>query len=150
MGKNLVPEVCKLLGIEVGEKFKVKDVSSDYTTTGHYLIDEYGRVNICDDNGGCVCAKTAMSIDDFLTGKVYEIIKLPWKPKVGEEYYSFDGFTSANGKEIATIWGVYGDNWYNYPEEIALFEKGWIYKTEEEAKAALPQIAEALGIDYEL
>lgn len=143
MGKNLVPEVCKLLGVEVGEEFKVKDVSSDYTTTGHYLIDKYGRVNICDDNGGCVCAKTAMSIDDFLTGKVYEVVKLPWKPKDGEKIWSFyflpNGFLMA----AARLWNS------DSIEHLALYQAGWVYKTQEEAKAALPSVAEKLGMKYD-
>lgn len=145
--KNLIYDVCKLIGIEVDEKFKLKNFKD--TTT--FSVSNTGSIHIWIDGEYSFTAEHGIEVDlTYVIMHYDEIIKLPWKPKDGEEYYSFDGFTSANGKEIATTWGVYGDNWYNYPEEIALFEKGWVYRSREEAEAALPMVAKELGVGYEL
>lgn len=71
-----------------------------------------------------------------------EIVKLPWKPKEGELYYSFGIF--------AQTWGVSKICWLQHPFDFALLAKGWVYRTKEEAKAALPNIAKELGVEYKL
>lgn len=37
MGKNLIPEIAKMLGVEVGEEFKVEGVADK---TYKFIIDE--------------------------------------------------------------------------------------------------------------
>lgn len=145
MAKNLIPEVCKLLGVEVGEEFKIKDINSDYTTSTNCLIDKYGRVNVLDHNGGRVC--TTMSLDDFLTGEVYEIVKLPWKPKCDEQYWTF-GYDVIEGGVIC--WNICDVCWIDSPVDFAYFKAGWAYRTYEEAEAALPKVAKELGMKYSL
>ena len=147
MAKNLIPEVCKLLGVEVGEEFKIKDTHSSYISSSIYLIDEYGIVRMLDDNGSSVCA---ISLDDFLTGRIYEIVKLPWKPKEGEEYWTFDySLDIVNNKPFAT-WEVCSKQWCKTSVDFALFEKGWVYRTKEEAQFALPNVAKELEVEYEV
>ena len=71
-----------------------------------------------------------------------EIIKLPWKPKKGEYYYTFDIF---RGK-----WVVRSSWWGGFPNEYALLDKGWVYRSQAEAEAALPKVAAEMGVEYEL
>ena len=40
--------------------------------------------------------------------------------------------------------------WAGSPNGYALLEKGWIYRTQEEAEAALPAVAAEMGVEYEL
>ena len=40
--------------------------------------------------------------------------------------------------------------WDAHPYERALLDKGWVYRTQEEAKSALPAVAKEMGVDYEL
>ena len=72
------------------------------------------------------------------------VVKLPWKPKKGETYYNFE---LLNGKWIVhLLW------WIDSPNEYALLDKGWVYRSqaEAEAKSVLPEIAKEQGVGYEL
>lgn len=130
MSKNLTPEIAKMLGVELGEEFKI-DTSGDdifqITESGVWMrkgIDKeewvekpFEFVMLC--NGDA------------------EIIRLPWKPKEGESFYTF---TAAYGE-----WSVSLDVWAEEPCNYALLDKGWIYRTEKEAKAALPAVLKELS-----
>lgn len=81
-------------------------------------------------------------LDSLLNGKD-EIIKLPWKPKVDETYYSF------YYRQKDETWVVTGILWDNDVVDNALFKAGWIFKTEDDAREALPSIATEAGAKYE-
>lgn len=130
MSKNLIPEIAKMLGVELGKEFKI-DTSGDdifqITESGVWMrkgIDKeewvekpFEFVMLC--NGDA------------------EVIRLPWKPKEGESFYTF---TAAYGE-----WSVSLDVWAEEPCNYALLDKGWIYRTEKEAKAALPAVLKELS-----
>lgn len=140
MSKNLIPEIAKMLGVELGEAFKVKgdnELTYRFTNAGLKLTHDSG-IEIAD-----VSAKVAFA--DLLNGKD-EIIKLPWKPKAGEQYYSFGGRFFGD----PTVWIVVDVIWQGLAYDVAMFDKGWVYRTKEEAQAALPKVAAELGVEYEL
>lgn len=130
MSQNLIPEIAKMLGVDLGEEFKI-DTSGDdifqITESGVWMrkgIDKeewvekpFEFVMLC--NGDA------------------EVIRLPWKPKEGESFYTF---TAAYGE-----WSVSLDVWAEEPCNYALLDKGWIYRTEKEAKAALPAVLKELS-----
>lgn len=134
MAKNLIPGIAKMLGVELGEKFKIK---------GHeeltYRFDSDG-LKLTHDSG-IELAKISANVAfvDLVNGKD-EIIKLPWEPKVGETYYSFCRFLGE--------WCAWQQQWSNHPFDLALLAKGWVYRTQEEAEAALPKVAAELGVEY--
>lgn len=138
MSKNLIPEICKLLGVELGEEFKIKDDPDGFVSNETYKFSENALLyqNVSD-----YCLASDFTLRSLLTGDV-EIIKLPWKPKAGEDYYSFCRFRGQ--------WCVWQQQWSNHPVDLAMLTKGWVYRTREEAKAALPAVAEELGVEYEL
>lgn len=118
MAKNLIPEVAKMLGVEIGERFKI-DCSLDRNI---FFFDELGlKVR----NGDA------------------EIIKLPWKPKKGAKYWTFNVFFGS-GK-----WAVNSFVWGDEVFDNAVFKVGWVFRTREEAEAALPAVAKELGVRYE-
>lgn len=135
MAKNLMPYVCKMLGVELGEEFKIKGydgLTYKLTDNGLELTAVDGQKAKWFDHG---------VLNSLLKGKL-EIIKLPWKPRKGDVYYSF---------------ALLGDTWVvrplwcgDFPNEYALFDKGWVYRTKEEAEAALPKVATEIGVKYEL
>ena len=84
---------------------------------------------------------TEMGVEYELPTSDTEAVE-PWKPKEGEFYYSFGIF--------AQTWGVSKICWLQHPFDFALLAKGWVYRTKEEAKAALPKVAAEMGVDYEL
>ena len=136
MSKNLIPEIAKLLGVEVGEEFKVKDEDGlTYRFTDDGLKITYnGGVEISNISTNSAFVALVMGKD--------EIVKLPWKPKKGEYYYTFD--------LLGDKWVVRSSRWGGFPNEYALLDKGWIYRTCEEAQAALPEVAAEMGVEYKL
>lgn len=140
MAKNLIPEIAKMLGLQLGEEFKIKGHEE---LTYRFASD---RLQLTYDNNielSELAAKVAFVA--LLTGKD-EIVKLPWKPKEDEAYYTF-------GANVRGVWRVVlKPRWEGkkYPVGLALYAKGWVYRTRKEAEAALPSVAEELGVDYEL
>lgn len=139
MSKNLIPEIAKMLGVELGEAFKVKgddELTYKFTNDGLVLIqtDGFGlELELAD-----VAAKVALC--SLLNGKD-EIVKLPWKPKMFETYRSFD---IVYGKLVVCYL-----KWTGLPYQYALLDKGWVYRTKEETQAALPAVAKEIGMKYE-
>lgn len=136
MAKNLIPEIAKMLGVELGEVFKVKgeeELTYRFDSDGLKLTHDSG-IELAD-----VSAKVAFA--DLLNGKD-EIIKLPWKPKKGDVYFTFG--------RLGDKWVVRSLWWGGFPEEYALLDKGWVYRSEKEAQAALPAVAKELGVEYKL
>ena len=64
------------------------------------------------------------------------------KPKKGDAYYTFEIF---RGKWVVrSLW------WTGAPCSYALLDKGWVYRSQAEAEAALPAVAAEMGVRYEL
>lgn len=135
MAKNLIPEIAKMLGVELGEEFKVKrDDGYTYRFTSNELKLTYGN----DIEMSTIATNNALVA--LLKGED-EIVKLPWKPTMYEEYWTF-------GK-LGKKWIVRTFSWKELPYEILLFDKGWVYHTRAEAAAALPKVAKEVGVEYE-
>lgn len=136
MSKNLIPEIAKMLGVELGEKFKIKgddELTYKFDSDGLKLT-HYSGIEIAQ-----ISANVAFV--NLVNGKD-EIVKLSWKPKKGDTYYTFE--------LLGDKWGVRSSWWGGSPDEYALLDKGWVYRTCEEAETALPKVAEELGVEYEL
>jgi len=136
MSKNLIPQIAKMLGVELGEAFKVK--GDDETT---YIFTDDGLKLTYDGGIGIVEISSDVAFAALVNGKD-EIVKLPWKPKKGDVYFTFE---LLGGK-----WVVRSFWWGGFPNEYALLDKGWIYRTCEEAQAALPAVAKEIGVEYKL
>lgn len=137
MGKNLIPEIAKMLGLQLGEEFEIKG----YKGLVYKFVDDELIVNSTDDKG-CSGLTANMTLVSLLKGE-REIVKLPWKPKKGETYYTFIC-------DCYHKWCVWQQRWSNHPFDLALLEKGWVYRSRKEAEAALPTVAKELGVEYEL
>lgn len=95
---NYMPEVLKMLGVEVGERFNIVDQSCN-----PYLFDEgYNLIDMeyYTRNG---------LIRGLIIGDL-KIEKLPWKPKEGERYQS----VLENGKIKACEWQGSDVGYYRY------------------------------------
>lgn len=126
---NLIPEIAKMLGLKLGEEFKI-DTSGDdifkITESGVWMRKSIDKEEWLEKPFEFV----------MLCNGDAEIIRLPWEPKEGESFYTF---TAAYGE-----WSVSLDVWAEEPCNYALLDKGWIYRTEKEAKAALPAVLKEL------
>lgn len=128
MRMNVMSEVAGLLGLLIDEEFMVDEKI--------YMIDEDG-LWIKENNQW----RTSNDLENLLTGRK-EFVKLPWKPKKGDGYYTFEVF---RGKWVVrSLW------WTGAPCNYALLDKGWVFRTKEEAEAALPKVAKEMSVEYEL
>ena len=131
MAKNLMYEICKMLGVELLEEFKVE---GDNRTCWFDLDGLHSGEYVAEDEDDAM-------LHDLLCGEV-EIVKLPWKPKKGDGYYTFEIF---RGKWVVrSLW------WTGAPCNYALLDKGWVFRTKEEAEDALTKVAAEMGVEYEI
>lgn len=138
MSKNLIPQIAAMLGLQLGKEFKVKGYDE---LTYRFASD---GLKLTYDNGLEISGLTAkVALVALLNGKD-EIVKLPWKPKAGERYWTFDMIGSGNTLCVVRYM------WENDFNEITKLKVGWIYRTREEAKVALPKVAAEIGVEYEL
>lgn len=135
MTKNLIPGITKMLGVELGEEFKVdKYDEMTFKFAENMLVARA-------DFKGAKWGITYVVLSELLGGNV-EIVKIPWKPKKCDVYYTFGSF--------AQEWQVSRQIWTHHPFDLAVLDKGWVYRTEKEAQAALPAVAKELGVEYKL
>lgn len=122
MSKNYIPEVVKLLGVEIGEEFNLLNedgeivLYSPYKFTGDSIIDYEG-----DALGG-------WRLWDILTGE-YTIQKRPWRPKVGELFWTINGKGDAEQYHFT-----------NDVRDLAMLNMGNCFPTKEAAEAAKPEM----------
>lgn len=133
MAKNLIPEIAKILGVEIGEEFKVK--GREYI---FHFVDN-GLIAYRTD-GSVLPYENCLTHFLWLINGEEEIVKIPWKPKKGEDYYTFGG---SDG-----IWRVSQQHWTCHPFDLAVLAKGWAYRTREGAESALPKVAAEMGVKF--
>ncbi len=138
MAKNLIPQIAKMLGVKLGEEFKIKGNNElTYRFTSDELKLTYAN------NIEMSTLATNKALIALLNGKD-EIAKLPWKPNLNERYWTF--MSSLEGRKLYVL----NYMWDNSVIDVALHKVGWVYRTQEEAKSALPKVAKELGVEYEL
>lgn len=135
MSKNLIPEIAEMLGVALGEEFKIKG----YDGLTYKFVD-YGLQLSSQNDIGITPIPTNVALENLLNGND-EIIKLPWKPKFGDRYF---GVFEFNGKlQICRY-----DIWRGTIAEEAQYRCGWVYRTRAEAETALPAVAKEMGVEF--
>lgn len=115
---NHMAGVAKLLGVELEEKFKIKEAP----TTSIYKISEKGLVLHHEEEEDWWEAVPYM-LALLLTGE-RKIVKLPWEPSHGDSYYMPSVVNS--GKYLKLFWtGSEGDK--------SSYQQGLVYRTSREA-----------------
>lgn len=110
---NHMKEIAHMLGVELGERFKVSGSEETvYLDKDGLKVDgkEWGIFN-----NVLMCLVTGEN----------EIIKLPWKPKNGDKIW----YSSLSFGVIDMIFDSYSDR------DLLLYKLGKIYRTEKEAEA---------------
>ncbi|MSS96182.1 hypothetical protein FYJ53_20735 [Eubacterium sp. BL-380-WT-2B] len=81
MSKNYMPEVAKMLGVEIGEEFDVLDEDGEIRDCGPYKFTNETIVNRLGHEA------SGWLLFCLLAGK-YTLQKRPWRPKDEEEYWA--------------------------------------------------------------
>lgn len=132
MAKNYMAEVAKMLGVEIGQVFHIKNSDSWI-----YRLNFQGLETKCQENEWLECNL----LPKLLNGEL-EIIKLPWKPKYGDKYYTY----YTNGEE----WLIWDNTWSSDVSDYARLKSGIVFRTSQAALNALPQkYKELTGEEYE-
>ena len=122
MRKNYMAEVAKLLGVELGESFKItSDTEGDYHN--YYRLTENNCLEMSDDGVEWKTTIAAVLLKHILMGDI-RIIKLPWRPSRGDVYY-MPSVTSIS-KYIKLFWtGSRNDE--------GSYQQGLVLRTKKEA-----------------
>lgn len=123
MSRNCMPEVAKMLGVEIEEPFDVFDEDGEIKGCGPYRFTDETIVN-CDDEGAPIWL-----LHYLLCGK-NTIQKHPWRPKEGELYW------------LVTVGGLlkYDYFWRDSLGSLTLLNMGNCFPTKEAAEAAVPEM----------
>ena len=121
---NHMEEVAKMLGVKMGEKFRIKE-STDVV----YHFEKAGLI----DGIGSTCMTTL----GYIISGAYHIEKFPWKPKKGDEYWFI-------GASLVSC-----NNWDDDCMDYSLYYAGNCFETEEEAEAHKQEILDKLRKKYE-
>ena len=120
MTKNYMADIAKMLGVEFEEEFHLMDSNVFYKLTNKGLYYKFNTTWYPSANDLFV---------KLIMGEK-EIIKLPWEPKGGDEYY----YPACNFKD------VFSTSWTYSVVDFVYKEAGFIFKTYEECEAALPKL----------
>ena len=121
---NHIAEVAQMLGVEIGETFKVTDDTYGAYQLYHRFTESNG-IEISDDGVTWERAK-AVVLKSLLMGDA-RIVKLPWKPKMEEKYYIPNIFDWNS-------WNSYDYYlWLDDKRDKEFYKRGLVFKTKEEA-----------------
>lgn len=119
---NLIPIIAVKLELKLGEEFTLKGYEEE-----RFMFDPSFRfLRYWSDTN-----KWEIAPCEILNGLVhgeYEVIKIPFQPKYGEEYWTYGG---VNVEVLHCLWK---EDFYDYRNK----KLGIIFRTKEEAEKALP------------
>ena len=134
---NQIAGVAKLLGVEVGEVFQVDGDPSLKDCVFRFSNNDLQVSAANADNDTWVVAN-----DNRLLSLLYgslSIRKLPWKPKINEEYYV--PYIHYAESSMCSLFPWHGDNVDN-----KLYQLGLVCKTREEAIAMTKKMIAGLEV----
>ena len=127
MAKNLMTELAKLLGVELGEKFIIENAYHKETVVlaadGFHVIQPN---DVLGPDHGKLLSKVLQGL--------YEVKKKPWEPKYGECYYC----PSIRQRKVMQ------PMWVGDTRDYAMKAIDMVYRTQEEAEAHLAEDYERL------
>ena len=129
---NLIPEIAKRLGLEIGEEFELcEDLDNNNLLENRYMFSNKSLICKYEDGWRVASDKTLRNIiEGYL-----KIVKLPFEPKEGEKYY----FVSV--KDSLTI---NEDIWRGTTKDYMCKYCGNCFRTIAEAEAHKYEIYEKL------
>lgn len=123
---NHIAEVAKLLGVEVGEVFQVDGDPSLKDCAFRFSDSDLQLSEVIGDNDTWILANDSRLLG-LLHGNL-SISKLPWKPKINEEFY----IPSIHYNESSMATRL---RWRDDNADTKFYQFGLVCKTREEAIA---------------
>lgn len=132
---NYYKQIAEMLGVELGEEFNLKENKTKNIVRPRYKITQEEGLMYSVNRNEFARSLLLLSI---INGS-YSVVKLPWKPKYGEQYWSY------SLKINRTCCNMFGE----FIEDYAMWKSGNCFRTEEEAKTKGKEIMEKLVKEYE-
>lgn len=130
---NHIAEVARMLGVEIGEIFKIADNRNSFLEwTRCYRFTNNGVEMSKDEIHWEKCMSEVLEL--LIKGEIG--IKRPWKPAMHDEYY----YPSPSNRDL---WGC--GIWVNNNDDIRRLKHGLVFKTKEEAVAAAEKMLAAIN-----
>ena len=131
---NYYKKIAEMLGLELEQEFVITDLDGKRKDTITYKFTEDGLFSKANN----LSVKVTLILDLLLTGK-YKAVPKPWKPKYGEQYWSY------SVKSSQACCGMFGE----YVKDYSCWKLGNCFRTEEEAKTKGEEIMEKIVKEYE-
>lgn len=131
---NYYKQIAEMLGLELEQEFVITDLDGKRKDTITYKFTEDGLFSKANN----LSAKVTLILDLLLTGKCKAVPK-PFKPKYGEQYWSY------SLKSNQACFSLFG----NCFEDYAIWKSGNCFRTKEEAETKGKEIMEKLVKEYE-
>lgn len=123
MGKNYIPEVEKILGVEIGEEFNLLNEDGEVTTGSPYKFEDNAFIN-------CYGTSQSHVLIKILRGD-YTIQEPPWKPEQGNLCW----FIKTDGT-------VYLDRFMVDSQHLSMLNIGNCFSEASEAEAHIEEMVE--------
>lgn len=134
---NYYKQFAEMLGLELEQEFVLTDADGNRKNKYTYKFTEDGVVYKSPTFTNW-SINSLGTIGSLLNGDVKAVPK-PWKPKYGEQYWSY------SVKSSQACCGMFGE----YVKDYACWKLGNCFKTSEEAKSKGKEIMEKLVKEYE-
>lgn len=132
---NYYKKIAEMLGVELEEEFKLKPSWLEKPWNCLYRFSKDGLENNYSELSWVKCEKGV--IDNILIGQT-EVIKIPWKPKEGKEYWYY---SEAWKQGIST-------KWESEIQDLIFWKVGNCFRTKEEADAKGKEIIKQIQKEY--
>ena len=123
MEKNYIPEVARMLGVEIGEEFDILDEHGDIRGWNPHRFTKKMMVD-------CVGGEVSGWLVYYLLTGEYTLQKRPWRPRYDKEYWLVCPDGSVRCRRFME--GSYID--------FTVLNMGNCFPREEAAKAAVPEM----------
>ena len=133
---NYYKQFAEMLGLELEQEFVLTDDDGNRKDKYTYKITEDGLLYKSPTFNWAI--SSLGTIGKLLDGDVKAVPK-PWKPKKGEQYWSY------SVKRSQACCGMFGE----YVKDYACWKLGNCFKTREEAQSKGKEIMEQIKKEYE-
>ncbi len=98
---NYIPKIAEVMGLKIGEQFKVK-VCGEETAAKFWFVDDGLKYSVIKGVEGFTGYASNQTLVSIVNGE-YEIVKLPWVPKIGETYWCVKPSSDPNYPQTALV-----------------------------------------------
>lgn len=134
---NYYKQFAEMLGLELEQEFRLVNPDGTKVDNDLYKIREDGLF-YKKRKDGVWLPEPSTTLSSLLQG-LCKVVPKPWKPKYGEQYWSYS--TKTNGAWCNTFCELI--------EDYAKWKSGNCFSTEEEARTKGKEIMEKLVKEYE-